>query len=80
MGWNARQGWGPELGESGAENLFQGGMEVPGGRMARELKFQALSSCFIVQSHFTYKTQIQSQNDYGFQDSINVKPHHDSRA
>ena len=53
MGGNARQGWGPELGESGAENLFQGGMEVPGGRMARELKFQALSSCFIVQSHFT---------------------------
>ena len=32
------------------ENLFQGGKEVPGGRMARELKFQALSACFIVSS------------------------------
>ena len=48
--------------------------------MARELKFQALSSWFIVSSHFTYKMQIQSQNDYGFQDGINVKPHQDSRA
>ena len=80
MKGDARQGQGPEIGESGAENLFQGGKEVPGGRMARELKFQALSACFIVSSHFTYKTQIQSQNDYGLQDGINVKPHQDSRA
>ena len=61
MKGDARQGQGPEIGESGAENLFQGGKEVPGGRMARELKFQALSACFIVSSHFTYKTQIQCQ-------------------
>lgn len=50
MRGDARQSRGPEIGESGAENLFQGGKEVPGGRMARELKFQALSACFIVSS------------------------------